>query len=215
MAAGRFGFKLFHRTSQKALQVLERISGVGFLDDISEFLMAFEGMSEGFRDRATRVRDLLLGPTSGFLLVSGPTRESTRRALEFLERMAGSGVPVEGVLMNRVHVFPGGNADGARAEPSHADLASLARALEGAAPDDAAPFDALAAAETATRLAREYASLVEMDARGAEPLRERVTRSHQLFLQIPQLERDISDVDGLSHVGALLFGPRTKDSHGN
>ena len=72
MAASRFGFKLFNRTSQKALQVLERISGVGFLDDISEFLMAFEGMAEGFRKRATRVREVLLGPASGFLLVNKP-----------------------------------------------------------------------------------------------------------------------------------------------
>jgi anion-transporting ArsA/GET3 family ATPase len=205
MAAGRFGFKLFNRTSQKALQMLERISGVGFLEDISEFLMAFEGMSEGFRDRATRVRQLLLGPTSGFLLVSGPSTEGTRRAMEFLERMTGSGVPVEGVLTNRMRVFPGGDTRAATLTASEADLARLAEALVRATPEGAADFDSIAAARTAVRLANGYASLVEMDRQSTEPLREHTMRNGQIFQEIPQLERDVSDVDTLLRLGDLLF----------
>jgi anion-transporting ArsA/GET3 family ATPase len=205
MAAGRFGFKLFNRTSQKALQMLERISGVGFLEDISEFLMAFEGMSEGFRDRATRVRQLLLGPTSGFLLVSSPSREGTRRAMQFLERMSGSGVPVEGVLANRIRVFPGGNTRDATAQAAPEDLSALADALRRAAQDRTPDFDPIAAAGTAARLANGYASLVEMDHECTAPLREHSLRNGQIFLEIPQLERDVSDIDGLLRLGRLLF----------
>jgi len=58
-AAGRFGVRLFQRGTQRMLHLIERISGVGFLEDISEFLLAFEGMAEGFRERAARVRALL------------------------------------------------------------------------------------------------------------------------------------------------------------
>ncbi len=61
-AAGRLGFRLFQHGARRVLQIMERLSGIGFLQDISEFLLAFEGMSEGFRERATRVRALLLGP---------------------------------------------------------------------------------------------------------------------------------------------------------
>jgi len=51
-AAGRFGFRLFQQATRRVLHVLERVSGIGFLEDISEFLLAFEGMSAGFRQRA-------------------------------------------------------------------------------------------------------------------------------------------------------------------
>ena len=40
-----FGFVL-------VLRVMEKVTGLGFLEDVSEFLLAFEGMSEGFRQRA-------------------------------------------------------------------------------------------------------------------------------------------------------------------
>ncbi len=59
-AASRFGFRLFHRGTQRVLHVLERITGIGFLEDLSEFLVAFDAMAVGFRDRAHRVRSLLL-----------------------------------------------------------------------------------------------------------------------------------------------------------
>jgi anion-transporting ArsA/GET3 family ATPase len=212
MAAGRFGFKLFNRTSQKALQMLERVSGVGFLEDISEFLMAFEGMSEGFRARATRVRQLLLGPASSFLLISGPSREGTRRAMEFLERMTGSGVPVEGVLTNRTRVFPGGRPEVAMAPASQEDLSRLAQALAQTARDGTPEFDPTAAAQTAARLASGYASLVEMDRQSTAPLRDHALRNGQIFLEIPQFERDVSDIQGLTQLGDVLFdrnGPET------
>lgn len=205
MAASRFGFKLFNRTGQKVLQVIERISGVGFLEDISEFLMAFEGMSEGFRDRATHVRSLLLGKTSSFLLVVGPTQEGTRRGLEFLRRMSGSGVPVEGVLMNRIRSFPEGEPPPSGSTPTPEDLAKLADALARAAGTQSGAFDPNAAAETAVAVANRYAAIVEMDQRSAQPLRTYTDRHDQLFLQIPQLEGDVSDLDGLSRIGELLL----------
>ena len=45
LAASRFGYRIFHRTAQRVLQLMERVSGVSFLQDISEFLLSFEEMS--------------------------------------------------------------------------------------------------------------------------------------------------------------------------
>src|SRR5207247_635068 len=53
-AAGRVGFRLFQSGARRALHLMERVSGIGFLEDLSEFLLAFEGMSAGFRQRAAR-----------------------------------------------------------------------------------------------------------------------------------------------------------------
>jgi len=105
-AAGRFGFRVFQRGAQRVLQVIERVSGVGFLEDVSDFLLAIEGMSEGFRERATRVRSLLLGSDSAFVLVSGPQRRSLDDAERFLARLEQTGVPLAGVVVNRVRGWP-------------------------------------------------------------------------------------------------------------
>jgi anion-transporting ArsA/GET3 family ATPase len=209
MAAGRFGFKLFHRTSQRVLQAIERISGVGFLEDISEFLLAIDGMSAGFRDRATNVRQLLLGPKSAFLVVAGPSPQAARSAFEFLARMRGTGVPVEGVLMNRVRLWPDGEPIPAsmRGEPMESsDLDALARALaptlEEGRNDESA---SRAAARAAVEVAKRYASLVQQDHQSAAPLREHADRHQQLFACIPELPRDVCDLDSLSRVGDVLF----------
>ena len=79
--AGRLGFRVFQRGARRVLQLLERVTGIGFLEDVSEFLLAFEGMSEGFRERASGVRALLLGPETAFVLVAGAGRDSVQQAL--------------------------------------------------------------------------------------------------------------------------------------
>ena len=71
-AAGRTGFRLFQRGAARVLKLIERVTGLGFLEDISDFLLAFEGMSEGFRERARSVERTLLGPQTAFVLAAGP-----------------------------------------------------------------------------------------------------------------------------------------------
>lgn len=46
-AGARFGFRLWSRGVHQVFKVLERVSGFSFLEDLSEFLLAIEGMSEG------------------------------------------------------------------------------------------------------------------------------------------------------------------------
>jgi anion-transporting ArsA/GET3 family ATPase len=208
MAAGRFGFRLFHRTGQKILRGLERVSGVGFLEDISEFLLAFEEMSDGFRQRAGEVRKLLLGPTSSFLLVAGPSPLAARQALEFLARIGDTGAPMAGICVNRVRVWPDENF------PSHhfldetvtpAQLEPLARALERVQRETASSFDAMSAARTAVDVAKGYASLVKLDDQSATLLREHAAENGHFFRQIPELPRDVHDLRGLSRIAEKLF----------
>lgn len=207
MAAGRFGFKIFQRTSQRVVQVIERVSGVSFLEDISEFLLAIEGMSEGFKERANRVRQMLLGRESAFLVIAGPSPQAARSAFEFLARMRGTGVPVEGVLMNRMRLWPDGEPVPASIlrEIESADLDALAAALSATAPRGEPLEQPRASARTAVELAKRYASLVRQDERSAAPLRDQAKRDGQLFSRIPELPGDISDIDGLTQIGDVLF----------
>jgi anion-transporting ArsA/GET3 family ATPase len=204
-AAGRFGFRLFQRSAHRVLQILERVSGISFLEEISEFLLAFEGMSEGFRERAHHVRALLLGRESAFVLVAGPSSESSAHAGMMLERLTTFGVPLAGVVLNRARVWP--------------DAAGVAPALPEAGAD-AAPRGALQAlfaarfgadfpAEDAARATldavRGYASLVRSDERAAQPLRQRAASRGLFFRRVPELPRDVHDLEGLARVAAALF----------
>jgi anion-transporting ArsA/GET3 family ATPase len=203
-AAGRFGFRVFQWGASRALRLIERMTGVAFLEDVSEFLLAFEGMSEGFRERARRVNALLLGPESGFVLVSGAARESVAHSLEFLERLERSEVPLDGVIVNRVHAWPGGAEPPATLDDPaacEAAAARLAQALRSAEPSAADTADA---ARAALEAARGYASLVRRDRRALRELRERISRARRFWCEVPEFARDVHDLEGLLEIGRRL-----------
>jgi anion-transporting ArsA/GET3 family ATPase len=199
-AAGRMGFRLFHAAARRALHLMERVSGIGFLEDVSEFLLAFEGMSAGFRQRAARVRGLLLGPQTAFVLVSGPGHEAVRQASGFGRRLEGFGIRLAGTLVNRVRLWPGG-APAPVLVGAEADLPRLAAALAAGAPQPAAD----AAARAALAAARGYAALVERDARGTRALREAMRGQGRFFREIPELPSDVHDLTGLGSIADAIF----------
>ena len=202
-AAGRLGFRLFQRGVHRVLRVMERVTGVGFLQDISEFLLAFEGMSEGFKERARRVQALLYGPDSSFVLAAGPAPESVIQATSFLDRLERSRAGVAGLVINRVHGWPGGGEPW-RPEPERRDeaRAALARAL---AESEGEGFPADEAARAALALLDGYVGVVERDARAIAPLAQRAARRGYFWRVVPEFESDVHDLEGLSRVTHHLF----------
>jgi anion-transporting ArsA/GET3 family ATPase len=199
-AASRFGFRLFHRGTQRVLQVLERITGIGFLEDLSEFLIA---MASGYRGRAHSVQDLLLGPKSTFVLVAGPGMESTRHATDFLDRLEGYGITLAGVLVNRIRLWPSTIAPPGADVRRSADLELLRDALRAS---EGADYPAQLAAEAAERVATRYAEWVQADARFAQPLRERIEAQGCFWGCIPEFEKDVHDLSGLARVADRIAG---------
>jgi len=198
--AGRLGFRVFQRGARRVLKLLERVTGIGFLEDVSEFLLAFEGMSEGFRRRANGVRGLLLGRDTAFVLIAGPRRESVQQALALRERLAGYGARLAGVLVNRVRLWPGGAPpDFAQAGASLDLLAAAFAASEGAS------FPAQQAAQAALDAAAGYAAGVRRDARATAALRELVERQGGHWGAIPELADDVHDLAGLARVAQAIF----------
>lgn len=198
-AAGRTGFRLFQRGAARVLKLLERVSGLGFLEDISGFLLAFEGMSEGFRERARTVKALLAGPQTGYVLASGPGADATAQGGALADRLEQSGVELSGLVVNRMHLWPG-PAPAARAFSAEGE-----RALEAAlAAVHGADYPAREAARAALELARGYAALVERDADAVEPLAGRVRARGGFVTRIPEFDRDVHDLDGLAAIADLL-----------
>ena len=201
--AGRLGFRLFQRGARRVLQILERVSGIGFLEDVSEFLLAFEGMSEGFRQRASGVRALLLGPRDGVRAGRrrrarlGATGARAARAARRLRRVAHrrAGQPRARVAGRRL-----------AAGPRRRGAARSARSPRRSRRSEGAGFPAQAAARAALDAAAGYAAFVRRDARETAALRGAVEKQGSYWGAIPELAGDVHDLAGLARIARAIFG---------
>jgi anion-transporting ArsA/GET3 family ATPase len=176
---GRLALKVATRTGALFLALADRVLGLQFLQDLSEFFLAFEGMYEGFKERAGRVHALLRRADSGFVLVAGPTTSSLDEALYFHQRLEEQGMPFVGFVVNRLHP-------------------QASTAARGPAPEvDDDLGDRLVA------VFKDYGRLSKAEARNVARLEEE-TGSEPV--RVPELEGDVHDLDGLFEVGALLIG---------
>jgi anion-transporting ArsA/GET3 family ATPase len=202
-AAGRTGFRFFQRGAARVLRTLEKVTGVAFLEDISTFLLAFEGMSEGFRTRAHHVQELLFGPRTGFVLTAGPGREATLQGASLLDQLEATGVLIRGLVLNRVHDWPGAPPDLAALGPeSEAALAGLLADVDPRNPEHAA--------RAAIEGLRSYASFVERDARALAPLASRASERGAWVRRIPEFDRDVRDLESLRAMADhLIEAPET------
>lgn len=196
VAAGRFSARLLQRPVQAVLQLVERITGVGFLDDLAAFLVAIDDLSDGFKQRANRIQKTLSGSEAAFVLVAGPSRESSYNAELFLDHLDRAQTSLEGVVINRMHVWPGAPPprDLAAGSIAERDLEHLATLL-----GDPAAADAAVAAAT------EHARAALCDYENTRGLSDRATRNHCFFRTVPEQARDIQDLDSLSDIANALF----------
>ncbi len=201
-AAGRFGFRLFQRSAHQVLKALERVSGISFLEDISEFLLAFEGMSEGFRERAGQVQSLLFGPETAFVLAAGPADESVAHATAFLDRLEESGAVVAGIVLNRLRMWPAGEVELPARGQREAAISGLAEALEEA---QEMGESARRAAQAALAVLDGYASMVEQDRAATSQLRQRARKSGYFWRPVPEFPRDVHDLEGLARIAGFVF----------
>ena len=178
--AGRLTLKVATRTGAFFLKVADRVLGLQFLQDLSEFFLAFEGMYAGFKERAAEVHALLRGDDAGFVLVAGPSALTLDEALYFHRRLVERDMPFVGFIVNRLHPAAGPTA------------------ARGPAPDiDDDLGDRL------VEVFKDYNRLAKAEMRNVARLEEE-TRTEPVL--VPELEGDVHDLDGLHEVGELLLG---------
>jgi len=88
------------------LKALQRWTGLDLLNDLSDFVTAFEDMIEGFTLRAEEVSRLLKAPTTAFVLVTTPEPHTVETTIGFHRELTEGGFPVAGIIANRVLAFP-------------------------------------------------------------------------------------------------------------
>ena len=202
---GRASLRLFRSGSELILRGLERITGLEFLTAISEFLLAFEEMLGGFSERAHEVSRLLRDPICGFVLVAGPNLQQARSAESFWERLQVEGIQLAGLVLNRVHTWPGAGAPPAY-DPAEAEraIAWLTRELATLAPD----IDAPGSARALVAATRAQAALARRDSAVRERLARALPLPPEAVREVPLFSEDVHELEALARMGRLIFGER-------
>jgi anion-transporting ArsA/GET3 family ATPase len=172
--------------------VLTKVLGAQVLRDAQTFVSALDTMFGGFRERADYTYQLLRAPGTSFLVIAAPEPDALREASYFVERLAAEGMPLAGLVLNRVHELPAARLSAAR---SLAAAETLQAADDGA--QDGAGGHALAVA--ALRL---HAGRMELAA-SERRLAEHFTAAHPHIpvVQIPAQPEDVHDLEGLAAIG--------------
>ncbi len=189
IGAGKLGLRLAQLGGGYIARTLARFTGQAVLADLGDFLQGFQGMYDGFKERAAAVHELLSRPEVGFVLVTSPSPVSIDEALAFHERLHAEAMPIAGIVANRVtpDLWPeGGPLPGA---------AELSRALAGAGAGDGALASRLAAtfSEHQALAVAERQALVRLFA---------VLEAPRAI--VPRLEMDVHDLAGLARLGERL-----------
>jgi anion-transporting ArsA/GET3 family ATPase len=189
MAPTRAYLRALNVAAQAFLRTVSRVVGTEVLDDAMAFFTAFEGMEQGFRDRAEHVRALLADEGTAYVLVASPREDTIAEARFFARKLHELGLGVEALVVNRMHpAFGAGLAE-----------ADRERAATLAGSDS----------EAARRLARLYANLADFRTVAAAEeeyladLRKEVAPAP--VARVPYLTDDVHDLGGLAEVGRHLF----------
>jgi anion-transporting ArsA/GET3 family ATPase len=185
LAPTGFAAKVAGRGTSVMFSILRRITGVDLLQDLSEFFSAFSGMVSGFRERATKVNELLADEHSAFVVICGPQSETIAEASYFRDKLAEQKLPFCGAIVNKVH-----------------------RAGEALSGDSAGALRKALGDELGDRVAanyEDYHSLAERDRQNIERLANELGTDG--IVEVPYLDEDVHDLAGLLKVNRHLFGP--------
>jgi anion-transporting ArsA/GET3 family ATPase len=185
---GRAYLKMLNTGFGMVTGVLTKVLGAQVLKDVQTFVSALDTMFGGFRERADYTYRLLRAPDTAFLVVAAPEPDALREASYFVERLAQEGMPLAGLVLNRVHRSPAARLSAAR---------SLAAAETLAADGPSAAQHALTIA--ALRLHAERMQLSVAERRVAEHFT--TAHPHVPVVEVPAQPDDVHDLAGLGTVG--------------
>ncbi len=164
-----------------------KVLGGQMLRDLQTFVAAIDTLFGGFRVRADKTYQLLKDSQTAFVVIASPDDDALREAAFFVERLASDGMPLAGLVLNRV---------ASSAAPGLSAQAALA-AAETLDEDNALTAALLRLhAERLARVSRE------------RTLRRRFASAHPTVATatIAALGSDVHDLQTLREIGAALTG---------
>jgi anion-transporting ArsA/GET3 family ATPase len=184
---------VFGRGTGMLFSVLERVTGIDLLRDLSDFFASFGDMAEGFRERAASTGELLADPRTTFLLVTSPRRAAIDEAIFFHRRLRERRLPFGGAVVNR--------------------MSPLAVETE---PVDEAELEALLGRKLGRRVAdnlEDYEAIATRDRENVERLAAQLGGTAPIL--VPHLEDDVHDIGGLLEMNEYLFAAQAVPAPGS
>jgi anion-transporting ArsA/GET3 family ATPase len=185
---GRAYLKVLNAGFGMVTGVLTKVLGAQVLKDVQTFVSALDTMFGGFRERADYTYRLLRAPGTAFLVIAAPEPDALREASYFVERLAQEGMPLAGLILNRVHRSPAARLSAAR---------SLAAAETLAADGQSGGAQTMTIA--ALRLHAERMQMSAAERRFAEHFT--TAHPHVPVAEVPAQPDDVHDLAGLGAVG--------------
>jgi anion-transporting ArsA/GET3 family ATPase len=190
-AGGHAYMKLLGAGVGMVAGVLTKVLGAQVLKDAQTFVSALDTMFGGFRERAESTYRLLQAPGTAFVVLAAPEPDALREASYFVERLAQEGMPLAGLIINRVHRSPAASL-------------SAARSLAAAENVDDSRYPLTAG------VLRLHAERMQLQAR-EERLAEHFTSAHPdvPLAEVPAQPEDVHDLSGLRIIGECLANGET------
>jgi anion-transporting ArsA/GET3 family ATPase len=166
------------------LWAVRRLAGPRLVQDVLEFFRSLTHIEGGLRKRAQEVSVLLRADTTSFVVVTSPRSEAVGEATHLVEALRSRGFPFGGVVANLVHPVP--------------------ESFESLSAEEAAVLDELADGPLADHVAwhRRLTALATSEREELDALR--AVAGGVPLVELPLLDVDIHDVEGLTVLAGLL-----------
>jgi anion-transporting ArsA/GET3 family ATPase len=175
--------------AQTVVKSISKVVGGPVIADAIAFFQAFEGMEQGFKERARRVQELLADRRTSFVLVASPKVDTVVEAQYFAAKLLEHGIEVRALVVNRMQPVYGHADDGLALGPDAAR--ERAHTLEGTALGDL--YTCLADAR----------QLARGESEALAGLTEGVGDAPVVRVEVQPFE--VTDLDALHALGRILF----------
>jgi anion-transporting ArsA/GET3 family ATPase len=88
--------------ARAVLAAFDRVTGLNMLADVHSFVQSFDGMYQGFADRAKAAAALLRAPGTAIVMVTTAEAARVEQAREFVAALERAGLGVAAMVVNRV-----------------------------------------------------------------------------------------------------------------
>lgn len=184
VAAPTRGFvRAVNVAAQSILRTVSKVVGAEVVEDAIAFFQAFDGMEQGFKERAKHVIELLTHERTSFVLVTAPRHDVVAEASYFAAKLHEADIPVRALIVNRMHPhFSDASPDATR---------ERARTLAGT--DLGGLYDNLA----------DFLLVASREDDHLRGLADKVAPAP--VVRVPYLRSDVHDLAGLAEIAHHLF----------
>lgn len=198
--------KLVATGMKKALGLLERLTGQGFMHHLLDFASALFEVQTKFTENLHKITALLESDAVGFLLVATPAPDNAPEVGHFIRSVREHGFRFDGVALNRtLSYLEIKDADRRAAKDSGGQVAlDLIEAIQRR---ERRAIDGLM-----SEISRELNPEPEVRESNGEPKGESKSLLHAT---LPEMARDVHSVEDLLHVALALHRDSPAASHDN